>query len=641
LGVKLIGTKRSLQLVFVTLAMVIGTVAAGAGSVFAAGSVTRYVFSPTPIAPAASLAPAATVSLTLTALDSTGTAVPGATVYLRMAITTNGGSSAVGATSIGTASAPFTANGSGQITIVFTAGTATAGKDSIAAENAPSNPTVSAGTSYWYTPVARYSLNPAPIAPAGTLLAGSSVNVALVALNQGGTGIPNNVVYLSLVQGGGGGTAAVGTTALTSTPTAFTTDGAGKIVITYKTPATLNSCGCLDSISVRDTAVHWAILQNDDYLYVPAGALSASPSTVGPGGSVTATWSGVKNPTATDWIALYSAGAPNSALISWRYTTGTASGNVPFGIPSVNAGTYELRLFAKSSFTLIATSGPITVQGATLSASPSTAGPGGTVTATWSGIASPTSGDWIALYTAGAPNSSLITWRYTGGAASGSVPFSIPSVSPGTYELRLLANSSFALLATSGPITVQGATLSASPSAVGPGGTVTATWSGITSPTSGDWIALYSAGAPNSALISWRYTGGTAGGSVPFSIPSVSPGTYELRLFANSSFALLATSGPITVQGATLSASPSPVSPGGTVTATWSAITSPTSGDWIALYSAGAPNSAIIVWRFTTGSASGSVPFTIPASVTPGTYELRLFANSSFALLATTTITVQ
>jgi hypothetical protein len=210
---------------------------------------------------------------------------------------------------------------------------------------------------------------------------------------------------------------------------------------------------------------------------------------------------------------------------------------------------YELRLFANSSLARLATSSPITVQAATVSASPSTVNPGGSLTASWSGIISPTAGDWIGLYSAGAPDGAPISWRYTTGAASGGVLFPLPaSVSSGTYELRLFANSSFARLATSGPVTVQSASLSASPSTVNPGGTVTATWSGIISPTANDWIGLYTSGAPDNAPISWQYTSGGASGSLPFNIPAVSPGTYELRLFANSSLARLATSGPITVQ---------------------------------------------------------------------------------------------
>ena len=100
--------------------------------------------------------------------------------------------------------------------------------------------------------------------------------------------------------------------------------------------------------------------------------------------------------------------------------------------------------------------------GTTLSASPTTVAPGGTITATWSGIATPTARDWIGLYTPGAANTAFIHWIYVScsqspGAAqaSGSCPFVVPStVAPGTYQLRLLANEGFTVLATSNNFTV-------------------------------------------------------------------------------------------------------------------------------------------------------------------------------------------
>jgi hypothetical protein len=169
------------------------------------------------------------------------------------------------------------------------------------------------------------------------------------------------------------------------------------------------------------------------------------------------------------------------------------------------------------------------------------------VTATWSGIATPTSGDWIGLYAAGAPNGSALSFRYTGGAASGSLSYNVGGISPGTYELRMFANNSLSRLATSGAITVQAASLSASPSTVTHGGSVTVTWSGIATPTSGDWIGLYAVGAPDNSALSFRYTGGAASGSLSYNVGAVSPGMYEFRLFANNSLSRMATSGTITV----------------------------------------------------------------------------------------------
>jgi hypothetical protein len=374
--------------------------------------------------------------------------------------------------------------------------------------------------------------------------------------------------------------------------------------------------------------------------------LNVSPSTIAAGSAVTASWSGIAGPTAQDWIGLYQPGAANSPSIAWRYTTGTASGEVPFTIPSTVApGTYELRLFANNGYTLLAVSEPLTVTesaAASLSVSPSTITSGGTATASWSEIASPTAKDWIGLYQPGSSDKAYLAWRFTTGTATGDVPFTIPtSVAAGAYELRLFANNGYTRLAVSNALTVTAppqASLSVSPTTITAGGMVTATWSGIAFPTAKDWIGLYQPGAANSPSITWRYTTGAASGDVPFTIPSsVAAGTYELRLFANDGYTLLAVSSAFTVTApapVTLTVSPTTIAAGGTVTAAWSGIAKPTAKDWIGLYKPGAGNRPSIAWRYTTGAASGDVPFTIPSSVAAGTYELRLFANDGYTLLA-------
>src|SRR5439155_14494702 len=45
--------------------------------------------------------------------------------------------------------------------------------------------------------------------------------------------------------------------------------------------------------------------------------------------------------------------------------------------------------------------------------------------------------------------------------------------------------------------------LTVTPASVVPGGTVTATWSGIPAPTPGDWIGLYVPGSGNTAYLAW------------------------------------------------------------------------------------------------------------------------------------------
>lgn len=95
---------------------------------------------------------------------------------------------------------------------------------------------------------------------------------------------------------------------------------------------------------------------------------------------------------------------------------------------------------------------------------------------------------------------------------------------------------------------IAGVKLTASPAVVLSLGSVTATWSGIASPSPTDWIGLYAVGAPDSAVRAWRYTTGTASGSASLKVPwQTLPGIYEIRLFAANSYARLAPPALVTV----------------------------------------------------------------------------------------------
>jgi len=286
-------------------------------------------------------------------------------------------------------------------------------------------------------------------------------------------------------------------------------------------------------------------------------ALTAGQTTVTAGNNIAANWSDIAAPTARDWIGIYLPGAGNTSYWAWRYTTGTASGSVPFTVPATLApGTYELRLFTNNGYTRLAVSNSFTVTagctGTSVSASPTSITTGGSVTAAWSGICAPAGSDWIGLFVPGSSNTSVLVSRTTTGTASGSVPLVIPTtLAAGTYELRLFSGNG-TRLAVSNSFTVvvscTGTSLSASATSVVAGGSLTAAWSGVCTPTSRDWIGLYLLGAPNTAYWAWRYTTGTAGGNVPFTIPvTLAAGTYELRLFSNNGYTRLGTSGSFVV----------------------------------------------------------------------------------------------
>jgi uncharacterized protein YegP (UPF0339 family) len=197
--------------------------------------------------------------------------------------------------------------------------------------------------------------------------------------------------------------------------------------------------------------------------------MSVTPTGVAGNGTLTASWSGIGAPTATDWIGLFVPGGASGSYIDWIYvscskTPGApvTAGSCPFVLPSVAPGTYELRLFANNGYTVIAKSNTFTVTAApSLNVTPTSVAGNGTLTASWSGISGPTSTDWIGLFVPGGASGSYIDWMYvscskTPGApvAAGSCPFALPNPAPGSYELRLLANNGYTVLAKSNAFNV-------------------------------------------------------------------------------------------------------------------------------------------------------------------------------------------
>jgi hypothetical protein len=294
---------------------------------------------------------------------------------------------------------------------------------------------------------------------------------------------------------------------------------------------------------------------------ITVATLTASSSTVAAGGRLNVSFSGVSSPSTTDWIGVFSVGASDSSYLSYVYTssgtqtpgsTALSAGTVSVTFPTT-PGLYELRLNRNNGFTRIATSAQITVTTsttatptptpvatptpttgtATVSASSSTVTAGGTLNVTWSGVTSPTTTDWIGVFPIGAADYGYLSYIYTssgtpspGSTASsaGTASMSFPTT-PGVYELRLNRNNGGVRVATSAQITVSGtttatptptpvatptptpttdvATVSASSSTVAAGGTLNVSWSGVTSPTTTDWIGVFPIGAATK-LRRWR-----------------------------------------------------------------------------------------------------------------------------------------
>jgi endonuclease/exonuclease/phosphatase family metal-dependent hydrolase len=78
---------------------------------------------------------------------------------------------------------------------------------------------------------------------------------------------------------------------------------------------------------------------------------------------------------------------------------------------------------------------------------------------------------------------------------------------------------------------------------VASGNSIAVSFSGMAAPTPNDWIGIYASSAgPASASVPsllWKYTAGTASGSVIFPASSLPAGSYQARLFGNNSYTLL------------------------------------------------------------------------------------------------------
>ena len=184
-------------------------------------------------------------------------------------------------------------------------------------------------------------------------------------------------------------------------------------------------------------------------------------------------------------------------------------------------------------------------------------------------------------------------------------------------------------------------TLTAAPTTVTAGQLVTATWSNIINPAPMDWIGIYPPSAADTALLSWAWayvscsqTPGAAAAAGSCALPgtsSLTPGTYQFRLFRNDTFNKLATSNNFAVSApsgsATVTVTPASVPAGGSVTVGWSGISGPTGLDWFGLYTLGAPHGSMVDWRYvsctqTPGGplASGSCNLPLAPTLAAGRY---------------------
>jgi len=201
------------------------------------------------------------------------------------------------------------------------------------------------------------------------------------------------------------------------------------------------------------------------------------------------------------------------------------------------------------------------------------------------------------------------------------------------------------------------------------GGIITVSYTDISVPTVADWVGIFSPGDSDLNDLGWMYirnTGtcsklpgdGLPSGSCQFNVPDTLPvGTYDIRLFTNNSYdkiatnTLVVTSGPPAPTPASLTAVLTGSETGGVITINYSGIASPSTTDWVGIYNPGDTDNLYKDSEYVNstglcaktpgdGKASGSCQFSVPAGITPGDYEIRLFSNNSLTKIGEGTLNI-
>jgi parallel beta-helix repeat protein len=206
-----------------------------------------------------------------------------------------------------------------------------------------------------------------------------------------------------------------------------------------------------------------------------------------------------------------------------------SSGLLNLKVPAEN-GSYDLRMYNASGEELASLNFDVNVP--TIAATPASVNECEMVTVKYSG-APGYENDWIAMYKSGSPDGSYVTRQYLNGNENGTVTLEAPD--PGSYNFRLFENDSFTRLATSNNIeatAMAGNKVIASPSKVGPGGTVTVTYWGAP-PEGTGVIGMYGVNRPDKFYLGMMNIGSKSCGSITWQLPG-DPGQYDFRMFRSA-----------------------------------------------------------------------------------------------------------
>lgn len=294
-------------------------------------------------------------------------------------------------------------------------------------------------------------------------------------------------------------------------------------------PITISKIGCFDVMTTSFTVTP------------PAGSytLSAGPNVVSPGGGVTVSWTAPNGSSATDRIGLYAVGSVNKALLSSFFTGGATSGNQAVTMPKL-AGQYEFRYLLAGGYQAAQTSLPVTVTAGSCHAAtaiaPAGAAIGNPVTITGTNLTGVTAVKFSPNQNAAfsIAGDTQINATVPAGAVSGSITL----VKAGCADFII---NGFTVTPSSA-----GYTLTATPTNITAGDTVTVNWTAPLGSSPLDRIALYRVGAANKSSLKVFSTGGATGGSQQV-LMDVGAGQYEFRYLTAGGYTAVQTSNTVTV----------------------------------------------------------------------------------------------
>ncbi len=335
------------------------------------------------------------------------------------------------------------------------------------------------------------------------------------------------------------------------------------------------------------TAQAIGTIQNDDAV-VPA--VSVTSTSVPPGGLIQFV---VSNGPANrlDWVSLSTTSAGDNTYLDWKYLngqrtaplTGVSGATLQFTAPTT-PGTYNIRFFTDNRLVKLATSATITVASAptlTIGDITVTEGNSGTSVATFTVTLSPvnTSQTVTVNYATADGTATIANNDYA--ASSGTLTFA-PSTATRTLSVSIVgdtvvepnetfmvnlsgaANAQIGDAQAIGTIanddigTTGGPAVTLSSTTVQPGAAIQFVVNGGPANPM-DWVSLSQTSAPDNTYLAWKYLNGlgtapvtgVSGATLQFTAPST-PGTYNVRFYADNRLTKLATSATITVSAAPL-----------------------------------------------------------------------------------------